>query len=203
MLAGDSIARLGDGEFGIAFGNGNATHAANPKLAKELRGVLRKPAPRCLPAIPTMDPEGPRYGPFWAKSKKRYLALLDMNRVYGSAFVGRAKAAPWVATAEHADAFRGLWAGKKVVAVQCEEGGGLGSLLGRDAKSVTWVICGRTEAYRDIDRLQAECLEADADIAVLVAGPCATVLANRLAKRHLQAIDLGRGVGVILKNASK
>lgn len=200
MLAGWSIARLGDGEFSIALGGGNATHAANPVLAKELRGVLKAPADGCLPAIPTMNPADPRYAG-WSRHRTRYARIVDMKRIYGSAFVGRTKSAPWIGTAEHADRFRRLWTGKKVVAVS-HDFGGLSGLLEGEAAAVRWIKSPQTEAYAVIDDLESACLAVGADIAVLSTGPCATVLANRLAKKGLHAIDLGRGIGVILKHRS-
>lgn len=196
LLSGQSIARLGDGEFGIALGSGNSTHAPNPRLAKEFRRILIDPSPGCLPAIPTMDPKSPRYER-WSGYMRRYRPLLDMSRTYGSAFVGQTVSSPWIGTAAHADAFCQVWAGKHVVAVQ-HDTSGLARLLERHAAKITWVPCLKEEAYSAIDDLEKSCLEAGADIAVIVAGPCATALANRLAGHGLQAIDLGRGVGVIL-----
>lgn len=198
MRAGDSVARLGDGEFGIALGGSTATHRPDPRLAEELRGILKDPAAGCLPAIPTMDAKSPRFFN-WVRHRTRYRTILDMDRTYGSAFVGQTVSAPWIATTEHADEFRRLWAGKRVVAL-CPDNAGLNSLLTRDAAAVTWVFCPKIEAYSVVDDLERACLDARAEIAVLVAGPCATVLANRLAAKGLHAIDLGRGVGVILRN---
>lgn len=195
MLAGWSISRLGDGEFAIALGGGNATHKPNNRLAKELREILKAPADGCLPAIPTMDPAGPRYDR-WARHKPRYRKLVDMERIYGSAFVGQRKSAPWVGTTEHADGFRRLWRGRKVVAVSR---GGLPKLFD-GAASVDWIECPEHEAYSVIDDLEKACLDAGADIAVLAAGPCATVLANRLSGKGLHAIDLGRGARTVMEH---
>jgi len=200
LLNGQSIARLGDGEFGIALGGGNSTHAPNPALAKEFRKILINPNPGCLPAIPTMDKKSPRYER-WSGYMSRYLKILDMDHTYGSAFVGQTVSAPWIGTSKHADAFCQVWADKHVVAVQ-HDTSGLSKILERTARKITWVFCPKTEAYSAIDDLEKSCLDAGADISVLVAGPCATALANRLCGHGLQSIDLGRGVGVILKHLS-
>jgi len=156
MRAGDSVARLGDGEIGIALGGGTATHRPNPRLAAELRGILKTPAPGCLPAIPTMDARSPRFAN-WVRYRDRYRTILDMDRIYGSAFVGQTVSAPWIGTAAHADEFRRLWTGKHVVAL-CPDRGGLNSLLPRDAAAITWVLCPATEAYSVVDDLERSCL---------------------------------------------
>ena len=196
---GASIARLGDGELAIALGAGNSTHAPNPALAKDLQRILHDPAPGCLPAIPTMDAKSPKY-PNWARSKARFAPLFDQSRVYGSAFVGRGDCAPWILRADYFAAFRSLWAGRRVAAV-CAAGHGLPKLLEKDAAQVSWIECPKAEAYGALREIETACLEARAAIAVICAGPAATVLADRLARGGLQAIDLGRGAGMLLKVA--
>ena len=192
-----SISRFGDGEFACAFGKGNATHKPNEKHAKELREILKSPEKNCLPAIPTMDPKGPKY-PGWVRHQARYYNLVDPKRVYGSVFVGQSQSAPWILTKEYINTFRGIWSGKQVTAV-CAPTHGLLKLLKQDGADVTWVVCPLTEAYSAIDQLEANCVEAGSKLVVISAGPAATVLANRLTLHGIQAIDIGRGAGVLLK----
>lgn len=199
MCAGASLARLGDGELAIAQGRGNSTHAPNPALAKDLRRILHDPAPGCLPAIPTMDPKSPKFAN-WLRCKARFAPLFDQAYVYGSAFVGRSDCAPWILRADYFASFRGLWAGRRVAAV-CAEDHGLCKLLAPDAAHVTRVACPKAEAYAALPAIEAACLAAGAEIAVICAGPAATVLADRLARAGLQAIDLGRGAGMLLRVA--
>lgn len=199
MCGGTSLARLGDGELAIAQGKGNSTHAPNAALAKALRRILHDPAPNCLPAIPTMDPKSPKYGN-WSRSKARFAPLFDPARVYGSAFVGRGDCAPWILRPDYFAAFRGLWAGRRVAAV-CAADHGLRKLLAQDAAEVIWVECPKTEAFGALAAIEADCLAAGAALAVICAGPAATVLADRLARAGQQAIDLGRGAGMLLKVA--
>ncbi len=198
IVNGMSISRFGDGEFACAFGIGNTTHGPNEKHALELRNILIAPAENCLPAIPTMDPKGPKYTN-WARHQVRYYRLLDPNRVYGSVFVGQSLSAPWILTKEYVSAFRGVWTGKEVTAVCPVQTDGLLILLKQDRADVTWVSCPLTEAYSAIDQLVANCVEAGPKLVVMSAGPAATALANRLTLHGIQAIDLGRGVGVLLR----
>lgn len=220
MNEGMSIARLGDGEIGIAFGGGTSTHVANPALAKELNEILWNPAENCIPAIPTMDPKSPKYGN-WSRSKVRYMTILDPDRTYGSAFVGQTASSPWIDTDEHIDNFKKLWRGKRIVGIstgkpsatnmriwkgtelEMDELGGdvsLDKVLTRDAAEVITMICPELEAYNKIDEFEAKCVELQPDLVVMCAGPMATVLANRLAHRGIQAIDFGRGLGVVIRH---
>ncbi len=220
MGEGMSISRLGDGELGIIFGGNTSTHAKNSALANELREILWDPAENCLPAIPTMDPKSPRYQN-WSVSKVRYMTILDPNRVYGSAFVGQTVSSPWIDTDEHIDGFKRLWMGKRVVAISTGKSestemriwkgeelvmdyiGGdvtLETTLARDAAEVIPIFCLELEAYDEIDEYEARCIQLNPDLVVACAGPMATVLANRLARRGIQCIDLGRGLGVIVRH---
>ncbi len=197
IVNGMSISRFGDGEFACAFGKGNATHKPNEKHAKELRDILETPAKNCLLAIPTMDPKGPKYNG-WVRHKVRYYRLLNPNRIYASVFVGQSQSAPWILTKEYTEKFRGIWSGKQVTAV-CPPTHGLIKLLQQDGADVTWVVCPRTEAYSAIDQLEVSCVNAGLKLVIISAGPMATVLANRLTYHGIQAIDIGRGAGVLLK----
>lgn len=207
MQAGKSIARFGDGELAIALGGGNSTHRANRELAAEYIHILNSPAAMCMPAIPTMDPKSPKYTA-WAQRKETFRRALDMGRVYGSALVGQKSSCPWIDTDEHVDGFRSLWKGKRAVGVSSgkakDEPGGVDASLARvlswDAREVISIPCPAEEAYSEIDRIEAACVAANPDIVVACAGPMATALANRLAGRGIQCIDLGRGLGLILRH---
>jgi len=201
MVSGMSISRLGDGEIGIALGGGNTTHKANEALASELREILRNPAPLCLPAIPTMEHKSPKYSN-WVRHKKRYYdsGIFDPERIYGSAFVGQTQSAPWIDTDEHVRAFRSLWKDKHTVGVTPEGDVSLEKLLRRDTQDVTMIYCTKLEAYSRIDELEASCVSLTPSIVVICGGPMASVLANRLTRHGIQAIDLGRGLGVVLRH---
>lgn len=199
ILAGDSLSRFGDGELGIALGSGNSTHAASADLAAELRAILKSPPPGLLPAIPTMDPRISNFEN-WARSGPRYYRILDPKRVYGSAFLGRPKAAPWVADPAHLARYRSLWRGRRVVGVGPADHP-LGKLIEPTAASFQFIECPASEAYSEADRIVKACRKSGADLAVLCAGPAATAMAARLCSLGMQAVDIGRGSGVMLKAA--
>lgn len=195
---GYSIARIGDGEFKMIDGAGYVREPPNKKLAHELRQVLRVPHPRCLRAIPTMDPAGPKY-PTWKKHTDRFTRLLKRTRgEFYSAFISRPDSAPWIRTREYAQSFEKLWARDRVV-VLCEETGSAMRAVSRLAAAAEHIVCPSHEAYKLIDEFEALIVSKKPDIAILSCGMTATCLAMRLTRRGIQAIDFGSGGSFIAK----
>ncbi len=189
-LTGKSLARLGDGELKIIYGQGYSREPPNIYLSAELRNVVLRPHADCLVGIPTMDPKGAKYQN-WLRHRPRFSRLLDGSAVqYYSAFVTRPDSSPWIRTPEFAQSVENLWYGKFVVVV-CEKHGKIYSTVRRRAVRVEHVACPHTQAYRKIDAIEKAILKLRPDVAVMSAGPTATCLANRLASRGVQAIDLG------------
>lgn len=189
---GRSLARLGDGEFGIAFGHGYCREPQNPKLTEEIRTVLFTPNPGCLVGIPTMDPTGVRYWN-WSRHEARYAGLLANSKVrYYSAFIARPECAQWIDNKEYVLSVAALWKGKHAVVV-CEAGGSMLRAVEYGSSKITHIECPFREAYSVIDQLEQSVVDAKPDVAILAAGPTATCLANRLQARGIQAVDLGSG----------
>jgi hypothetical protein len=189
VLGGLNLARCGDGEAKIASGAGYAREPANRKLTEEMRELMRSPHPGCLVAIPTLAPAGPKYQN-WLRHERRLTALVDETKVYGSAFVSRPDSSPWIATNEYAKQVQALWLGKRALVI-CEATGSMQGAVRMGAASVTHIECPHAQAYAEIDALEAACAQAEVDIVVMAAGPTATCLANRLAAKHVHAVDLG------------
>lgn len=198
VLEGRSLVRFGDGEMGIALGGSNSTHGPNPELTKEFCEMLLNPPEGLVVGIPSIAP-GIVRRQAWIWRSHRYAPYFDSSRVYGSAFVGRPKAAPWTGEPEHLARFRSLWKDRDVVGVRPATHPLVEKLLAPTAAKVHTVECPARESYLEIDRLMSECLATGADLAIICAGPGATALACRLHKKGVQAIDLGRGAGAILK----
>jgi hypothetical protein len=195
VAEGYSLARFGDGELKMLYGAGYSREIGNPTIAAELAAILLKPAAKCLPAIPTMDPHGPKFWN-WTRHMKRFEEVLDTNRCYHSAFVSRPDSAPWINTREYGELVASLWRGKRA-AVVCERGGSMLSTVKMHAREVVHVECPRIGAYRFIDELERSVCDVGPDVAILSAGPTATCLANRLAGRGVHAVDLGSGGGFL------
>lgn len=188
VLQGKSIGRFGDGELGgHARGHKNVSQIADPKLTRELKALLVDPPKNCLVGIPTMNPAGKQT---WLKYKDAYARFLNPRVQYVSAFISRPDSAPWIDTPEFFDKMESLWRDQEVTLV----GNGVRSLkpdfLRGHGADVNFVECPYRDAYAEIDRLEEACLRAGRRV-ILCAGPTATVLAARLTRSKLHAIDLG------------
>lgn len=198
LREGYSIARFGDGELKCMDGAGYIREDPNKALAAELRHVLRNPHPKCLRGIPTMDPRSPKFNS-WRKHIKRFERFMRRRGEYYSAFISRPDSAPWIRTREYAQGFAALWAGKRV-AVVCEESNGLFRALRLTPPAeMVHLPCPRHGAYDHIADFENAVAAYQPDIAILACGVTATCLANRLAKRRIQAIDFGSGGSFLAK----
>lgn len=189
VAKGNNLARFGDGEAKLAYGFGYSREPGSAKLAEELKCIIASPQPGCLVGIPTMDQRGPKYEN-WTRHAARFRGLIDFDLAYYSAFVTRPDSAPWIDTPEYGQLVQSLWLDKRTVVV-CERKGSIFAAVKRGAGKVKHIECPHSEAYASIDELERAVCLSDPEIAILSAGPTATCLANRLAKRGVHAVDLG------------
>lgn len=187
-LAGASLSRFGDGELRLASGRGTAvTQQSDKHLSAELCRILKDPPKNCLVCLPRFG-KGQK-AKFWeAYTTEGWLSLYGKGP-YGSAFISRPDSAPWIDRDEYWADVERLWAGANV----CFVAGTDRSLRDEDfasAKSVVRVSAPRRDAYAEIDRLENEIAEIGRRT-ILCLGATATVLAARLAKHNIQALDLG------------
>lgn len=197
VAAGKSLARFGDGELKLCFGKGYSREPGSPRMAGELREILVNPGERCLPAIPTMDPAGPKIQS-WLRHRERFEAVLSDGVTYYSAFVSRPDSSPWIDCREYAELVQSIWVDKRV-AVVAEKGNSLLHLVRRSAASLLHVPCPSHEAYAQIDRLMRQVRQLDPDVVILSAGPTATCMAHRLSLKKVHAVDLGSAGGFLRK----
>jgi glycosyltransferase GT-like protein len=198
LLEGYSVARLGDGEFKLADGQGYSREPGCKAMARELRQILRQPAITCLPAIPTMDPEGPKGGN-WQRHRERYAQLLHRGVAYYSAFITRPDSAPSINCQEYADLIGQLWRGRRV-AVVSEPTNKILSVVGIVADELIHIPCPNREAYAQIDELIRHALSVRAELVLVSCGPTATCMANRMSDK-VQTIDIGSAGGFLHKLA--
>ena len=180
VAQGTSLARFGHGELLIMWGE-NAEHQKyDRRLDIELGQIVgRSP---CLVAAPPNDP------PEWRGFLKKYGAPIRNERWYGSSFVSRHDWAPW--TEEYRRTIQGLWKDRFVFLVAPEriELNGAGAVLP--------ILSPKRNAFAAIDELESAvlCEEqhcAGEQLIILSCGPTATVLADRLARKGIWAVDLG------------
>ncbi len=81
-LAGKSLARYGDGELRLMAGRGTAvTQEASPKLAAELRDILKNPPENCLVCLPIAkdSPKAENWAKYQDASYQRYFGAGPMG----------------------------------------------------------------------------------------------------------------------------
>jgi hypothetical protein len=189
VLKGHSIGRYGDGEFAHVRGKKNVSQIADPKLTRELKALLVDPPKGFIVGIPTMDPAGPKYRN-WHAYEAGYARFLNPKVRYGSAFISRPDSAPHIDTPKFYDMIESLWRGQKVTLVANGQRSLKPDFLRSHDADVHYVECPYRDAYSQIDAIEQRCLDAGHRV-LLCAGPTATVLAARLARAKLHAIDLG------------
>jgi hypothetical protein len=202
LLEGKSIERFGDGELKILEGVGYSREPVNGALTAEMRMVVAFPHPDCLIAIPTMHPDGPKVAN-WRRHEERFCKHFTRadGRRYYSAFVTRPdSAAEKLESREYFDLISKLWAGRERVVVVSEPDSKLLTCARTmSGAGFVHIECPSHGAYATIDELEQAIVGAEASVALLSCGPTATCLANRLANRGIQGLDLGSIGGLLLR----
>ncbi|MCM0725987.1 GT-D fold domain-containing glycosyltransferase [Latilactobacillus curvatus] len=199
-----SISRFGDGEMNIMV---NKKSIGFQEYSKELAEELKEAShgtDKRLVAIPhgfcdtKIDKLSVKV--FWwsyvVRNFKRINEIFKENLYADASFsrtVTELKNKEYIA--ENLKKVRRVWENKDVVIIEGEKTRfGVGNDLFRNTKSVSRVIAPAKNAYSRIDDLEKsiEIKKFKSDILVLLAiGPTASVLAMRLEKKGIQAIDIG------------
>ena len=172
VAQGTSLARFGHGELLIMTKEDAEHQKYSRNLELELRDILE--VSPCLLAVPPFDPPG------WEGFLKNHGNRINDGRWYGSSFVSRHDWVPW--TEEYHEVMRDLCLQCSIVIVAPD---------GYPTKIFDHVVCASENAYDGIDDLEALLSISQADLTILSCGPTATVLADRLARKGIWAVDLG------------
>ena len=194
MLEGNSLARFGDGECKIMDGSREFVYFQDgtDELAHELRSLIGARKSTTLVGVFDVRCE---YRPMrtiirdW-HSKLAFHAHKD--RTYYSTLVTRLDLFPRLGTKDWFDKFATLWRGKRVTLIA----NGIRSvtpelLLNEGAAQVDFIECSGRNAYAEIDHLERRALSFDNHLILMCAGMTATCLAERLAVKGRQALDVG------------
>jgi len=185
VLAGQSLARYGDGEIKLCRGGSIRSQVFEETLGRRLREILLSSGD-CLVGIPNLNrPTKPFWDGFRGFDTTK---LFDMKRLYASAFVSRPDSAPWIHTPAYWQRIESLWKSRHVTLVR-GSGKSLTAALLASAASVHEIICARQHAWAE----RAALLEqiGRPDRVLLCCGPTATVLAADLSAKGIHAVDLG------------
>lgn len=192
-----SIARFGDGELRVALGGQAISQRPDPRLAQELRAILRDDIPGLLVGLPNFEATSRQES--WAKyGQGKFAQLYVPGRKYASSLISRPDSAPWIDTPEYWASVRKLWQDQHVVLVAGDRKSITPEALS-EAASVRSVTAPRQDAYAEIDRIERDVGDHHG-VVVLCLGCTATALASRLHRRGVHALDLGH-VGMFMRHA--
>jgi len=194
-LRGMSLSRYGDGELRLCLGKSAASQSPDPKLQRELKQILAGPT-KSLVCIPNPDSRSPKAVNWQGYATKKFMALYGQEQ-YGSAFITRPDSAPWIDRPDYWTKVEDLWRNKSVTLVVGDGKSITTEQLVKDGANVRVVFTPRQHAYATIDQIEEEIARPAGPILMCV-GATATVLAERLAKKDLHAIDLGH-IGMFMR----
>lgn len=178
ILDGESLARFGDGELKLCHGEDSLTQVWSEAIQTELRDILEDSP--CHVGIPHTQGLRPDY---WGKFLKTHSDYLNPDTEYGSAFISRPNEAGL--DSKFFRRMSKLWQGRDVTLIT--GGGSLSTDHLHTAKSVRVVDAPVRDAYVDFSRIEAD----SSHLVILCLGATATILADRLTRKGVQAVDLG------------
>lgn len=203
---GCSVARYGDGELALAFKHSIGFQEANANIQAELKEILANPPENLLVCLPECYTEKgltqlvPNAARGWRRCALESIPmlqpLLHADRLFGDALITR----PYMIYKHRKDragllfeSMKDIWREKDILLVEGKMSRlGVGNDLFAGAKSVRRILCPAFNAYDKVDEIERTVVENAAGSLVLLAlGPTATVLAWRLARRGVQALDVG------------
>lgn len=188
-----SFARMGDGEFKLMLRpNYDIQFQHNsPKLASELRKILETPSEDLLLGTPQVF-QDMFWSHMWADIWPQLSPIISERcGTLGNAHVTRP---PFFSRYknEAVQAWRSVWPNRDAVIV-AGEGSRFDPApeLFDNLNKVSRIDSLAQHAYEDVERVAREVLSCGSDLALISLGPAGTVLASRLAKEGVQALDIG------------
>lgn len=192
-----SIARFGDGEFALMFGDARwRFQQTDENLALRLRQVVSSNNPNILIGLNNFYGDLSHRAPHDADGIRSYLTpairaqhmqLLNTQQIYANACISRSTS--W----DIVNLQKTIWDQKDCVFI---EGNltrmGVGNDLFDNAHSIQRILCPAENAFDRYEEILAEAGKLPFDKTVLIAlGPTASVLAYDLALMGYHAIDIG------------
>lgn len=192
-----SIARFGDGEFGLMFGDSRwRFQRTDESLALRLRQVVTSDEPGILIGLnnfygdlshrTVQDADGIR-SYITPAVRAQHMELLNTRRIYANACISRATSWDMVKLQKM------IWDEKDCVFIEgIQTRMGVGNNLFDNARSIRRILCPAENAYDRYSEILAEAKKLPTSKTLLIAlGPTASVLAYDLALAGYHAIDIG------------
>ncbi|MCQ8265060.1 SP_1767 family glycosyltransferase [Streptococcus suis] len=198
-----SVARFGDGEMDIIAGHSIPYQDYDPQLASELKEILGLESNHhFMVCLSDVFENRERYtdacNHFWEghlQHYQDYYRQICKAPWYGSTFISRPymDLADKSLSATYFQSLKQIWIDKDILIVEGKTSrSGVGNDLFQEAKSIQRIICPSKNAYAQIDEIISAIKTYGQDkLVLLMLGPTAKVLAYRLSKTGMQAIDIG------------
>lgn len=204
---GGSLCRFGDGEFEIMRGKERAWfQKIDQNLAFRLKQILESDEENVMIAVADNFGSLACYTDDAADAIREYLSggtreavlqMLDKKRAYYDAYVTRAYL--MYKDKSHAERifnlFKKIWKDRNVLIVEgCYSRIGIGNDLLSGTQGIKRILCPSADSYDYYEKIRnAVYRNVQEDELVLISlGPAATVLAYDLAKKGIQALDIGQ-----------
>ena len=200
-----SLARFGDGEYRIIFGNNAFFQRYNETLAKRLYKVLNSDEKNLLIGIniPWREKDLEErtiasqrmWTNFFTKYKLKISKIINKNKKYYSSTISR-----FYSTfkdksniLKFIQKIKKIWDKRDILIIEGEKTRfGIGNDLLNNSKSITRILCPISDAFNLYDKILKTALKFDKNILILIAlGPTASVLAYDLYKFNYQVVDIG------------
>lgn len=203
---GISLARFGDCEFNYIMGRSIPQQKSSNLLKTRLMSILdgSDSCPSFSVGIPyvmaTLDGFTKESKQFWLKYLANNRAAINQYLNFDLRYYDSQISRFWInrESEEYSEqmlfAWKQIWKNKRVLLVEGEHSRfGVGNDLLDNVQNVKRILCPSENAFFSYDQIKAEALKhaADCDLALLVLGPTATVLAYDLAQEGIWAIDSG------------
>lgn len=197
-----SVSRFGDGELDLIRGKSLKFQAYDEDLAKKLETILFTDTQNHLVCLPNIfsklnqfKPGSKSFALETVNDNFNLFKKLDINRVYGSAYITRFYMAynPNFVDFKYPDVIKLIWQYKNILMVEGTQSRlGIGNDLFDNANKIRRIICPSTNAYSFYDEILEEVKRShNGDLVLLALGPTATVLAYDLEGFGIQSIDVG------------
>lgn len=202
-----SLCRFGDGELEIIRGKERLWYQkTNPGLSVRLKEILESNEDKIAIAISNNFGSLEDYTEDAANAIREYISgdtrkeiekLLDRKHTYYDAYVSR----PYIIYKDKNkakiifDLFKRIWEKRNILIVEgCFTRMGVGNDLFAGAVRIRRIVCPNTNAFDYYDKiLEVVCRHVyDAELVLISLGPAATVLAFDLARKGIQALDIGQ-----------
>ncbi len=198
-----SLARFGDGEFNLIFGNDLPFQEYSKELADKLAKILKSDDKNIMIGITdvfgSLAHNVPDAVNFWRNylvcNRERIYKLLDFNKQYYDTEMTR----PYINASdksycgEYFKKFKKVWQDKNVVFVEGKASRlGYNNDLFDNVSSAKRILCPPKNAWSKYGEILNRCKNFPKDTLFIIAlGPTATALAYDLSKLGYRALDLG------------